>query len=110
MESNDSPEIPDRGETSDIPGLPSRGTKWRSRDTGRHGEDQTPWKCSVQVQGHKQTMEKIKPFGNAQFKSRDTNRLWTKWTLGKAQFNYYSSPLPVFQQKQNLVYILILRI
>ena len=23
MESNDSPEIPDRGETSDIPGLPS---------------------------------------------------------------------------------------
>ena len=24
MESNDSPEIPDRGETSDIPGLPSR--------------------------------------------------------------------------------------
>ena len=26
MESNDSPEIPDRGETSDIPGLPSGGT------------------------------------------------------------------------------------
>ena len=25
MESNDSPEIPDRGETSDIPGLPSEG-------------------------------------------------------------------------------------
>ena len=25
MESNDSPEIPDRGETSDIPGLPSWG-------------------------------------------------------------------------------------
>ena len=25
MESNDSSEIPDRGETSDIPGLPSRG-------------------------------------------------------------------------------------
>ena len=25
MESNDSPEIPDRGETSDIPGLPSGG-------------------------------------------------------------------------------------
>ena len=24
VESNDSPEIPDRGETSDIPGLPSR--------------------------------------------------------------------------------------
>ena len=28
MESNDSPEIPDRGETSDIPGLPS-GVKLR---------------------------------------------------------------------------------
>ena len=27
MESNDSPEIPDRGETSDIPGLPSRGVE-----------------------------------------------------------------------------------
>ena len=26
MESNDSPEIPDRGETSDIPGLPSQAT------------------------------------------------------------------------------------
>ena len=26
VESNDSPEIPDRGETSDIPGLPSGGT------------------------------------------------------------------------------------
>ena len=25
MKSNDSPEIPDRGETSDIPGLPSGG-------------------------------------------------------------------------------------
>ena len=25
VESNDSPEIPDRGETSDIPGLPSEG-------------------------------------------------------------------------------------
>ena len=29
MESNDSPEIPDRGETSDIPGLPS-GAKTES--------------------------------------------------------------------------------
>ena len=31
VESNDSPEIPDRGETSDIPGLPSgdlTGTAW----------------------------------------------------------------------------------
>ena len=27
MESSDSPEIPDRGETSDIPGLPSGDTK-----------------------------------------------------------------------------------
>ena len=31
VESNDSPEIPDRGETSDIPGLPSGGarTQWK---------------------------------------------------------------------------------
>ena len=29
MESNDSPEIPDRGETSDIPGLPSGGRSVR---------------------------------------------------------------------------------
>ena len=29
VESNDSPEIPDRGETSDIPGLPSGGTRGR---------------------------------------------------------------------------------
>ena len=28
VESNDSPEIPDRGETSDIPGLPSGGMSW----------------------------------------------------------------------------------
>ena len=28
MESNDSPEIPDRGETSDIPGLPSGQQKY----------------------------------------------------------------------------------
>ena len=27
VESNDSPKIPDRGETSDIPGLPSGDTK-----------------------------------------------------------------------------------
>ena len=33
MESNDSPEIPDRGETSDIPGLPSKGKE----DKHKHG-------------------------------------------------------------------------
>ena len=33
MESNDSPEIPDRGETSDIPGLPSRGEGGRRYKT-----------------------------------------------------------------------------
>ena len=31
METNDSPEIPDRGETSDIPGLPS-GADDRDKD------------------------------------------------------------------------------
>ena len=31
MESNDSPEIPDRGETSDIPGLPSGEERERER-------------------------------------------------------------------------------
>ena len=42
MESNDSPEIPDRGETSDIPGLPSGAKKQqtnkktaRKRERGR---------------------------------------------------------------------------
>ena len=34
MESNDSPEIPDRGETSDIPGLPWGGGE-RERETER---------------------------------------------------------------------------
>ena len=34
MESNDSPEIPDRGETSDIPGLPSGAENQRS--TAKH--------------------------------------------------------------------------
>ena len=29
VESNDSPEIPDRGETSDIPGLPSGACLWK---------------------------------------------------------------------------------
>ena len=53
MESNDSPEIPDRGETSDIPGLPSgvhcygesallssdEGVKWgEGEGEGRSGE------------------------------------------------------------------------
>ena len=32
MESNDSPEIPDREETSDIPGLPSGGEGGGERD------------------------------------------------------------------------------
>ena len=31
VESNDSPEIPDRGKTSDIPGLPSGRTTYRYR-------------------------------------------------------------------------------
>ena len=32
MESNDSPEIPDGGETSDIPGLPSGGERRERRE------------------------------------------------------------------------------
>ena len=32
VESNDSPEIPDRGETSDIPGLPSGGAQSATED------------------------------------------------------------------------------
>ena len=32
MESNDSPEIPDRGETSDIPGLPSGAEKVKRKE------------------------------------------------------------------------------
>ena len=33
VESNDSPEIPDRGETSDIPGLPSGEWQMANRET-----------------------------------------------------------------------------
>ena len=33
MESNDRPEIPDRGETSNIPGLPSRAERETDRQT-----------------------------------------------------------------------------
>ena len=38
MESNDSPEIPDRGETSDIPGLLSRWERERGRGRERERE------------------------------------------------------------------------
>ena len=44
VESNDSPEIPDRGETSDIPCLPSGGERREGEDLG--GKRQTvdvPW-------------------------------------------------------------------
>ena len=37
VEKNDSPEIPDRGETSDIPGLPSGGSR---DDCGRVFHDE----------------------------------------------------------------------
>ena len=40
MESNDSPEIPDMGETSDIPGLPSRERE-RERETETETETET---------------------------------------------------------------------
>ena len=36
MESNDSPEIPDRGETSDIPGLPSGDKSWNIESTKKY--------------------------------------------------------------------------
>ena len=38
VESNDSPEIPDRGETSDIPGLPSGEERERERERERETE------------------------------------------------------------------------
>ena len=38
VESNDSPEIPDRGETSDIPDLPSGGKGEDKADRGRGGK------------------------------------------------------------------------
>ena len=49
MESNDSPEIPDRGETSDIPGLPSGDniSKWTGLEFGksqRAKENSEKWK------------------------------------------------------------------
>ena len=36
MESNDSPEIPDRGETSDIPGLPSGKKKKKKKNNNNN--------------------------------------------------------------------------
>ena len=41
MESNDSPEIPDRGETSDIPGLPSGGGSDTETDRNTERERET---------------------------------------------------------------------
>ena len=40
---------------------PFGNAQFKSKDTSRHGEDQTLWKCSVQVEGHKQTMDKMDP-------------------------------------------------
>ena len=37
VESNDSPEIPDRGETSDIPGLPSGAEKTKLKANNTSG-------------------------------------------------------------------------
>ena len=39
MESNHSPEIPDAGETSDIPGLPSGGEREKERERVRDWGD-----------------------------------------------------------------------
>ena len=39
VESNDSPEISDRGETSDIPGLPSGGEREKERERVRDWGD-----------------------------------------------------------------------
>ena len=42
MESNDSPEIPDRGETSDIPGLPSGEVGRQHQESDRPGVRRVP--------------------------------------------------------------------
>ena len=44
MESNDSPEIPDRGETSDIPSLPSGGWAWLTFLCASSGLTMEAWK------------------------------------------------------------------
>ena len=41
VESNDSPEIPDRGETSNIPGLPSEGQTERQTQSDGHSQTDT---------------------------------------------------------------------
>ena len=57
MESNDSPEIPDRGETSDIPGLPSGVAK---KNYGVDEEGEIIWTGKVEI-----GMEKLLAVGEA---------------------------------------------
>ena len=47
MKSNDSPEIPDRGETSDIPGFPSWGESGEGRGGGERGRTESSGITSV---------------------------------------------------------------
>ena len=50
MESNDSPEIPDRGETSDIPGLPSGALDRNNKRSTRTQKEHTRTnRCSVGI-------------------------------------------------------------
>ena len=60
MESNDSPEIPDRGETSDIPGLPSgdTSTQYINNATEIEGESVTGYRVSSIVSVHIDTIHK----------------------------------------------------
>ena len=51
MESNDSPEIPDSGETSDIPGLPSGGERERSEREKTERRETEKMTCNNHIKG-----------------------------------------------------------
>ena len=91
MESNDSPEIPDRGETSDIPGLPSGvgpWTHWAVDTLGRgHIRSQTHWAVDTMGRGH------IGPWTHwaADTLGRGYIGSWTHWTVDTSGLGHIGS-------------------
>ena len=77
MESNDSPEIPDRGETSDITGLPSRRRlQWFGHVSRSSGLAKTILQGTVK-RGRRQ--------GGQRKRWEDNIRKWTGLEFGKSQ-------------------------
>ena len=85
MESNESPEIPDRVETSDIPGLPSGAEDKNPNHTHTHTQlavniSDTPVPLN-QSQGHKTYNNNVDPkicYNHAKFESSCFDGVWEK--------------------------------